>query len=96
VLRLPVYDTQCGAKLFRGGPDSAALFAEPFQTRWLFDVELIARLGKRRADAGGAARAIYEVPLPEWRDVPGSKVKPKDYLRGLGDLARIALRYGRR
>ena len=95
-LRIEVYDTQCGAKLLRGGPDSAALFAEPFLTRRLFDVELIARLGRRRTAEGGAAYAIYEVPLPEWRDVPGSKVKLRDYLRGMGDLARIVLRYGLR
>ena len=96
VLRIRVYDTQCGAKLLRGGVDSAALFAEPFLTRWLFDVELIARLGQRRESTGGAAYAIYELPLPAWRDVPGSKVKAKDYLRGIGDLARIAVRYGLR
>ena len=94
VLRIPVYDTQCGAKLLRGGPESAALFAEPFLTRWLFDVELIARLGRRRAATGGAAYAIHEFPLPAWRDVPGSKIRAKDYLRGIGDLARIAVRYG--
>jgi glycosyltransferase involved in cell wall biosynthesis len=94
VLRIPVYDTQCGAKLLRGGPESAALFAEPFVTRWLFDVELIARLGRRRVATGGAAYAIHEFPLAEWRDVPGSKIRPKDYVRGIRDLARIALRYG--
>jgi dolichyl-phosphate beta-glucosyltransferase len=96
VLRIPVYDTQCGAKLLRGGPESAALFAEPFLARRLFDVELIARLGKRRIATGGAAYAIHEFPLPSWREVPGSKIRAKDYLRGMGDLVRIALRYGLR
>jgi dolichyl-phosphate beta-glucosyltransferase len=93
VLRMPVYDTQCGAKLFRGNTESAALFAEPFLTRWLFDVEIIARLAKRRGGPELAAAAIYELPLPEWEDVPGSKVKPLDFARSMGDLVRIVLRY---
>lgn len=96
VLRIPVYDTQCGAKLLRGGTESAALFAEPFVTRWLFDVELIARLGRRRVATGGAAYAIHEFPLPSWRAVPGSKIRAKDYVSGIGDLVRIAVRYGLR
>jgi glycosyltransferase involved in cell wall biosynthesis len=94
VLGLPVYDTQCGAKLARA--DAAArLFAAPFVAGWTFDVELIARLVRAREDAGlpSAARAVYEYPLPAWRDVPGSKVRPLDYLRSARDLWRIHRRY---
>src|SRR5690606_38221872 len=74
-LRLRVYDTQCGAKLFRASDRLAELFRDPFRARWIFDVELIARLIRQRRGTAlpGAESVIYEFPLLEWRDVPGSK-----------------------
>ena len=94
-LSLPVHDTQCGAKMLRVTPETQALFQEPFHSRWLFDVELIARLLRSRRDsrAGSASSAIREHPLPEWRDAPGSKIRPRDYLRSGVDLLRIWNRY---
>jgi glycosyltransferase involved in cell wall biosynthesis len=94
-LRLPVYDTQCGAKLLRSTPAVAALFDEPFASGWVFDVELLARLLQARRVAGGPplAGAVIEVPLLAWRDVPGSKVRPLDFVRGLVELVRIRRRY---
>ncbi len=44
VLGLRVHDTQCGAKLFRNTPTLLAAFLQPFGSRWIFDVELLARL----------------------------------------------------
>jgi hypothetical protein len=89
VLRLPVYDTQCGAKLFRVNDQVAAAFAAPFLTSWIFDVEILARLLTGRADAEGVSRAIYEFPLDRWRDVPGSKLKPRHFVQAVGEMARI-------
>jgi hypothetical protein len=40
-----------------------------------------------------AEAAVYEWPLPEWHDVAGSKVKPWDFVKGLGGLAWIYWRY---
>jgi hypothetical protein len=96
VLGLRVYDTQCGAKLFRA--DAAQeLFSEPFRTRWIFDAEIIARLIARlSAKPGSEARdVVYEYPLLEWRDVRGSKIRPRDYLRAALDLLRIYDQYVR-
>jgi dolichyl-phosphate beta-glucosyltransferase len=36
ILKINVYDTQCGAKIFHR--DYCSLFTEPFITKWLFDV----------------------------------------------------------
>jgi len=95
VLGLSVYDTQCGAKLFRATPQIRSLFEEPFVTRWLFDIEIVARLirARRGTTMCQAGEAIYEFPLYEWRDVPGSKVKPKDFFMAFAELWTIWRRY---
>ena len=89
---LPVYDTQCGAKLFRCNAKTRALFDEPFGSRWVFDVELLARY----LENGGSPSGIREQALARWTDIAGSKVKPSDFLGGIVELARIKRRYRRR
>ena len=95
VLELPVYDTQCGAKLFRASPRLAAVLDRPFLSTWLFDVEIIARFGARssRYAPETLRTCIYEFPLLEWRDVAGSKVRARDFVRAMFDLARIRRAY---
>jgi hypothetical protein len=92
---LPIYDTQCGAKLFRVCPLVRSLFQQPFMTRWLFDVEIIARLIQacRRDNLRLPKDLIYELPLQTWSDVAGSKVKPLDFFKSFFDLARIYWKY---
>jgi len=91
VLRLPVYDTQCGAKLFRVSPETRVLFGRPFRTNWIFDVELLARFvrGRKAGSLPAAEDAIYELPLGQWRDVAGSKVKVRDFFKSFFELVEI-------
>ena len=70
-VRLPIGDTQCGAKLMRNTPILRNAIAQPFSAGWLFDVELFARLSKQMTDK---RFAFYEQPLAEWTEVAGSKV----------------------
>jgi len=90
-LALPVYDTQCGAKVFRVNEGAAAVFGQPFRSRWIFDVEILARylaLPVRQGDPPRRSR-IYELPVPVWHHVGGSKVRWTDYARAAVDLGRI-------
>jgi glycosyltransferase involved in cell wall biosynthesis len=94
MLRLPIYDTQCGAKLFRANPAIRQIFAEPFLSKWVFDVEIIARYKKLYGrDSKRLEKIIYEYPLEVWIDVAGSKVHPADFLTALVDVFRIHRKY---
>lgn len=97
LLGMPVYDTQAGAKLIRVGEGTRALFAQPFSSRWAFDVELLARWLAANPDIAARDAGVHleEMPLRTWVDVPGSKVRLKDFVKGPVDLARIAWRYRR-
>lgn len=97
ILRLPVYDTQCGAKLLRNTERLQAILQEPFRANWTFDVELLARfLWSDPAESlPDPLRTIYEYPLPVWRDVGGSKLSVTDYPRAATDLLTIYLAYAR-
>jgi dolichyl-phosphate beta-glucosyltransferase len=93
-LALPVYDTQCGAKLFRVTDALRAAVAERFRSRWIFDVELIARLMSPDGDALPLRREDFrEVPLLAWRDVPGSKLKLPAMMRAGWQLLTLLARY---
>jgi dolichyl-phosphate beta-glucosyltransferase len=94
VLGLEVYDTQCGAKIFRVTEDLKQVFVQPFNSRWIFDVEILARFLKIKGwSAKEAESKIYELPLRKWRDVHGSKVKPSDFLKAFIELFDLCLRY---
>lgn len=89
VLGLPIYDTQCGAKLFRVTPRLAQVLQLPFLSRWVFDVELIARFVQLHAGDEDVAGLIYEFPLHCWKDMPGSKLRPRDFYTAAGHLLAI-------
>ena len=90
-LDLPVYDTQCGAKVLRANAQTATLFDRPFRSPWIFDVELIARYLRLPVAAGEPARRdrLYELVLPAWHDRPGSKLRWHDFVRAVVELGYI-------
>ena len=92
MLGVRVYDTQCGAKLFRRTAALAAALERPFRSRWAFDVELLGRL----LSAGLPIGTFVEVPLMTWRDVPGSKLNVARMGRAFCDLLLIGIAHRRR
>ena len=89
-LGVAVYDTQCGAKVFRRSAALDAAIAAPFRSRWAFDVELLARLLRGNATVAPiAVDALLEVPLRSWRDIPGSGLRAGGVLSALADVGRI-------
>ena len=87
ILHLRVYDTQCGAKLFKRSM-AECVFEKPFITRWLFDVEILARIigmaGREEMENVAA-----EVPVSSWTDKGGSKISWTYGFRVWFDLMRI-------
>jgi glycosyltransferase involved in cell wall biosynthesis len=98
VLRLPIYDSQCGAKLVRVTPFTAELFSLPFRARWIFDVELLARIATHTnigSSLPSAEALLYEHPVDTWHDAAGSHLRLADFFTAFGDLLAIYWRYMR-
>lgn len=83
-LNIQSYDSQCGAKIFR--PNILTqVFAEPFLSPWIFDVEIALRMQQKN---------IIEYPLKVWKDIPGSKLKiSREIFRVLRDIYKIRQKY---
>jgi dolichyl-phosphate beta-glucosyltransferase len=73
MLGLPVYDSQCGAKVMTA-EKASALFKEEFLTAWLFDIELLFR-HKNIFGVEKTLTEVYEYPLFEWSENKGSKIR---------------------
>ena len=85
VLGVPIYDTQCGAKLFRADDVCREVFRTPFLSRWIFDVEIFARYFHL---LGLSGTSIFEHVLEQWHEVGGSKLRGRDFLRAPLELMR--------
>ncbi len=89
-LGIRLQDTQCGAKMFRPSPILAAALHRPFLSRWIFDVELLARWRQLRESGASDLRiCLYERPLEVWTEVAGSRLKPADFLKAPLELWHI-------
>ena len=95
VLGLPIYDTQCGAKIFKNNSVLKKVFSTPFIVKWTFDVEILARFGVVLQNKGLGSLGNYaiEYPLKEWTHMDGSKVKAIDFLKGATELLKIYRTY---
>ena len=93
VLGIPVYDTQCGAKVFVVNNDMKRVFSKPFKVNWTFDVEILARykLINKDIQPDIVENTFVEYPLEQWIHVPGSKIRIRDFLVVGVELIKIFL-----
>lgn len=91
ILRLPVKDTQCGAKVFRREL-IPVIFRKDFICRWLFDVEIFLRM-KSKYGTRKVMNHMKELALQRWIHVEDSKLGMKDALQIPYRLFNIWLAY---
>jgi glycosyltransferase involved in cell wall biosynthesis len=91
VLGLPVYDTQCGAKIFKNTYYLRKVFSQPFTVKWIFDVEILARfkVTQKIQDGNLFGNSALEYPIKEWTHSSGSKVRIGDFFVATLDLLKI-------
>lgn len=89
MLKLPIYDTQCGAKLVKHEMVSQ-IFEKPFISKWLFDVEMLFRL---KQQVSNLENKVIEVSLKKWEDKDGSKISAAYFLKAPFDLLKIYFHY---
>ena len=91
IIRLPVYDSQCGLKVF-SRQICLQVFNERFLTRWLFDIEIFARI----INLYGREKTIemsYEQPVSRWIEKGNSKVGFRYFFIAPFDLLWIRFYY---
>ncbi len=93
ILKMPFNDTQCGAKIMRK-EIVEPVFTKKFISRWLFDVEIFMRMQKHFGK-DLVQKVICEQPLKRWVHEEGSKLSMKDSIKIVGQLAQIAIHYGK-
>jgi glycosyltransferase involved in cell wall biosynthesis len=89
ILHIPVYDTQCGAKIFKNNEILRKVFSSPFKVKWIFDVEILGRY--KLVMNNIIENHIIEYPLEQWRDIKGSKIKMTDFIKAPFELLKILL-----
>jgi glycosyltransferase involved in cell wall biosynthesis len=90
LIDLSIYDSQCGAKLFRKDALEEIL-DQKFSSRWLFDVEMLLRMQVKMRSK--ISSWLYEYPLEEWTDIEGSKVTWKSFVSAFWDFFGIYVKF---
>lgn len=88
ILGRQIYDTQCGAKVFRVCTEVERAFSQPFLSRWAFDVEVIGRLLLMHNSTSNQ-NPVLELPLQSWLEVDGSKLNLFSQMKTVFELFKI-------
>ncbi|NJW54044.1 glycosyltransferase [Salinimicrobium oceani] len=91
ILKIPIYDTQCGAKILTR-KIASEVFENPFISRWFFDIEIVARL-QQVYSRQELKKMIFEIPLTKWTEKGSTKIRVKDILLIPLHLIKIRMKY---
>lgn len=94
ILCLPVYDTQCGAKILSRAATEAVI-KEPFISKWFFDVEIFARI-ILKFGYDDCVNRCFEYPLDQWIEKGDTRLTTKDFLRTPTELIKLNHKYHRK
>lgn len=89
LIKIPVYDTQCGAKIIESQL-ALQLFNLPLATKWLFDIELLLRYKNINNQL---ANNVLEVPLNEWIEKGDTKIKLKELFLFPFQIIKLSVKY---
>lgn len=89
ILKIPVYDTQCGAKII-DATLAKELFKKSFQTKWLFDIEILLRY---KAIDRNFCNKVVEIPLNTWIERGTSKIKFYEFILFPFQIMKIFFKY---
>jgi len=92
-LKLQVYDTQCGCKVFHRSL-IPAVTSEPFISPWLFDIEIFHRLIRSQGREWFVSGAV-EMPLNELIERGGSRIGARALIQLPTELWTIHRTYSR-
>ncbi|MCK5076422.1 MAG: glycosyltransferase family 2 protein, partial [Calditrichia bacterium] len=94
---LPIYDTQCGAKIFRVVPELDKIFNKKFKAKWIFDVEIILRFREIFTNSNlHLEKVAHEYPLTNWNEIYGSKITLLDYFKSMFDFLKLFISYSKK
>lgn len=79
------FDTQAGLKIFENSPELRKVLEKKFATRWLFEIEIV----HRWQSLNKQPMRIWEEPVIEWIDIPGSKVSGNEIGRIVKELSMV-------
>lgn len=91
IINMPVYDTQCGAKVFKIDY-LKEIVEKKFVSKWFFDIELFLRF-KKICTREKNDHWVLEMPVDEWVEMKGSKTKWSDFIIAPYDLLKIIIHY---
>jgi glycosyltransferase involved in cell wall biosynthesis len=84
-LGFSIYDPQSGLKIYPNSKELQRCFKDEFRTRWFVDLEIYMRW----QNVTNEWMNVWEEPVHEWRDVQGSKINGREYLRICRDVLRL-------